>query len=287
VTTSIGIVGTGPVAQALGCLLCRRGAPVVAVASRDRSRAEAAAAFMGRGVQAVGYGDLPGLAGRILVAVADQGLGLVAEALAAAGLSGGVALHTCGARGPDALAALAARGTECGVVHPLQTVMTREQGVASLSGVTFGVCAGGGAKQWANEIVVTVGGHALALDVDRLPAYHAGAVMASNALVGVLDAALAMMARAGVEGPDAARALGPLVHTTVENTLANGPVAALTGPVVRGDAATVAAHVAVLRDMPPTVGALYTAAARRLIDIASARGLAGAGRRAVELALEG
>jgi predicted short-subunit dehydrogenase-like oxidoreductase (DUF2520 family) len=291
----VAIVGAGVVAQALGRLLADGGEPIVALAARNRSRAEQAARFIrgsGGSIQIVEYSELPHLATHVLIAVSDQGIEPVAEALAKAGMRSGVALHTCGARGPDALRALRAAGVACGMLHPLQTIMSAEQGVKSLADATFGLSGDRRAMEWADEIVeivrtVTGGrGQSLHIEAGRLSYYHAGAVMASNALVAALDAAVILLAHAGVERDAALRAIGPLARTSVDNALDSGPQAALTGPVVRGDAATVAAHREALRDVDPTVAKLYEAAAGHLLQLAKQRGLSEASVRAVEKVLE-
>ena len=125
-------MGAGAVAQALGRLLYLRGEPVIALAARNHTRAERAATFIGPSVQVVPYSELPRLSTRVLVAVSDDAIGLVAETLARAGMCKGVALYTSGARGPEALAPLRAVGVACGMLHPLQTVIDREQGVKRL-----------------------------------------------------------------------------------------------------------------------------------------------------------
>ena len=135
---------------------------------------------------------------------------------------------------------------------------------------------------WGDEIVeivriVTGGdGRSLHIDADRSSYYHAGAVMASNALMAVLDAAMILMAHAGVGRDAALRAIGPLARTSLQNALASGPQAALTGPVARGDAATVAAHTEALRSVEPTVAKLYEASAMHLLQLARQRGLSDA-----------
>jgi predicted short-subunit dehydrogenase-like oxidoreductase (DUF2520 family) len=291
----VAIVGAGAVAQALGRLIAGGGEAVVALSSRNRSRAEHAARFIGGpggSIQIVELSEVPRLATHVLIAVSDQGIGPVAEALAAAGMRSGVALHTCGARGPDALAALRTAGVACGMLHPLQTIMSAEQGVTSLADVTFGLSGDQEAIRWAGEIVeiirIATGGHgqSLHIEADRLSYYHAGAVMASNALVAALDAAVILLAHAGVKRDAALRAVGPLARTSLDNALGSGPQAALTGPIVRGDAATVAAHREALRDVDPTVAKLYEAAAGHLLQLAKQRGLSEASVRAVELALD-
>ncbi len=102
----------------------------------------------------------------------------------------------------------------------------------------------------------------------------------------VLDAAMILLAHAGVGRDDALRAIGPLARTSLQNALASGPQAALTGPVVRGDAATVAAHTEALRSVEPTVAKLYEASAMHLLQLARQRGLSDASVRAVELVLD-
>ena len=283
------------------------GEPIVALASRTPLRAEAAARFINGpelpagadgaaapvpAVVAVGIAELPRLATRVLIAVSDRAVEPVAEALASAGMRSGAALHTCGAGGPDALRALRMKGVACGMLHPLQTIMTAEQGVKSLAEAAFGLSGDSEATRWGDEIVeairmVTGGdGQALHIDADRSSFYHAGAVMASNALNAVLDAAMILMAHAGVAREPALRAIAPLARTSLQNALASGPRAALTGPVVRGDAATVAAHTEALRHVEPTVAKLYEASALHLLQLARQRGLSEASVRAVEVVLD-
>ena len=291
-------------AQALGRLMAAGGEPIVALAGRTRQRAEHAARFITgpaapggpggpggtvRAVRAVAVAELPNLATRILIAVSDQAVETVAEALASAGMQSGAVLHTCGAKGPEALKALQMKGVACGMLHPLQTVMTAEQGVTSLADATFGLSGDWDATLWADEIVqIVTGAHdrSLHIEAGRTACYHGGAVMASNALMAVLDAAVSLMGHAGVGRDEALRAIGPLARTSLENALANGPQAALTGPVARGDAATVAAHRDAMRHVEPTVARLYDASARHLLQLARRRGLSDESVRAVEQALE-
>jgi len=282
----IAIVGAGAVAQALGRSLALRGAPVVALASRSRLRAEEAAPFLGPWVTLVASSELPGLATRVLVAVSDEAIPAVAETLARAGMKGGAALHTCGAKGPEALAALRAAGVACGMLHPLQTFADPPPGVERLERITFGLAGDRQALDWADEIVRLLEGRGLYIASDRLSWYHAGAVLASNALLAVIDAATILMERAGVERKAALRALEPLSRTSLDNVFARGPRAALTGPIARGDIATVAAHLEALEEAPPGVDALYRGIAHHLLQLARERGLADSAVRALESMIE-
>jgi predicted short-subunit dehydrogenase-like oxidoreductase (DUF2520 family) len=281
----IGIVGTGAVALALGRLMYLAGQPVVAVASRSRRRATEAALFIGASAHAATLDELPQRAERILIAVSDDVIAEVARALAENGMSSGVVLHTCGAIGPSALAALGGHVAR-GVVHPLQTIRDAEQGIESLVGAFFMTCGDEPATAWARTIAAAAGGQAIEIAADRAACYHAGAVMASNALMGVLDAAVRLMEAAGIEPSRALLALAPLARASLDNALADGPDVALTGPVARGDAGTIAAHVEALRAAPTTVRELYDAASRHLLAMAKGRGLPDASAEAVEAALD-
>jgi predicted short-subunit dehydrogenase-like oxidoreductase (DUF2520 family) len=268
-------------AQALGRLLLERGEPVAAIASRNPDRAAAAARFIG-GVEAVAFAELPRRARRLLIAVPDDALSALACVLSEAGMRQGSAVHTCGTRGPEALAALAAHGVSCAALHPLQTVATPEQGVMALPGAAFGITGEGPAAAWAAHIAGLLDGLILRIAADRRPLYHAAAVMASNYVVGLIDAAVALMNAAGVDEEDALRAIAPLVRSSSENALNLGPVKALTGPIERGDLETVSLHSKAMAQAPQSVREFYRAAGLHVVTLARRRGLAGELARKLE-----
>jgi predicted short-subunit dehydrogenase-like oxidoreductase (DUF2520 family) len=106
----IGIVGAGRVAQTLGRLFSENGRPVAAIAGRNPGRTALAALFIGGSATPVTIEELPTLSSHVLIAVSDRGVKPVAEILAKSGFRCGVALHTCGAKGPQALAVLENQG---------------------------------------------------------------------------------------------------------------------------------------------------------------------------------
>ncbi len=277
---TIAILGAGRLAQALGRLLRDRGHPVAALASRNPQHAKSAAAFVG--AEPVPLNQLR--ANRLLIAVSDDALEEVAAALDPAPA---VALHTCGSQGPEALDALARRGTDCGVLHPLQTIATPEQGLQALPGSSFALTGAPEAAAWAREIVAALGGTPLEIAPGRLPLYHAAAVLASNAVIGLLDAAVILLVSAGLDESAALRALAPLVSSSAANALALSPEAALTGPIQRGDLETVRRHLRALETAPETAAGLYRAAGRHLLTLARRRGLSPERARQIEDLLEG
>ena len=268
--------------RALGRLLHDAGEPVTCVASRNLDHARAAAAAIGPNVGAVAYAQLPAHAVRLLICVPDSALEEVAATVPA---TSGLALHTCGARGPDALRPLALRGVACGAIHPLQT-LTAATPSDALRGIAFAVAGHPDAVAWAARIAALAGGTILPIRDELRPLYHAAAVMASNYLTALLDAARILIIAAGVPPAAALPALAPLVRTSIENALALGPAAALTGPIERGDAVTVAHHLRALAAAPATLRSLYCAAGLHTLDLARARGLAPGPSSAIESLLQ-
>jgi predicted short-subunit dehydrogenase-like oxidoreductase (DUF2520 family) len=102
------------------------------------------------------------------------------------------------------------------------------------------------------------------------PLYHAALAGGANHLTTLVNESAALLARCGVEHP--ARMLGPLLGAALDNALRSGDQA-LTGPVARGDAGTVAAHLRELRKVSPEGLAAYVAMARLTADRALAAGL--------------
>jgi predicted short-subunit dehydrogenase-like oxidoreductase (DUF2520 family) len=277
----IGIAGTGRIAQAFGRLLRGSGEPVVAVAGRNPERTQAAAVFIGA-VKATTLSNLPQFATRILIAVSDEAITEVAATLAAAGMHGGSALHTCGALGPEALDPLSRVGVSCGALHPLQTVATPEQGVIVLRNVSFAVDGEGAALRWAEGIVSLLEGRTLHIRPSHRVLYHAAAVMAANYTVALLDAAVMLMKAAGVAEQEAMEALAPLAQNSLANALTLGPAKALTGPVSRGDKSTIAKHLRALADVPGPTRELYRCAGLQALAVARSQGLSDTKAKAVE-----
>jgi predicted short-subunit dehydrogenase-like oxidoreductase (DUF2520 family) len=268
----VGIAGTGRMAKALGALMVRRGVAVSAVAGRCGKSAEEAARFIGA-ARAVALSELPVHASRIVIAVTDGAISGVAAEIAEAGLRGGIVLHTSGAVGPKALDVLRDAGNAVGVLHPLQTVPSAERGLEALPGATFAFAGDDEAIEWAAELTERLGGRALRVDVERWHHYHAGAVMACNYQMTLVDTALELMAMAGIGRDAALDALGPILRETTENVLKLGPEQALTGPIRRGDAGTIRRHLAAVEDASPETKRLYVAAGLRTIALAERAGL--------------
>ena len=239
----IGIAGAGRVGQALGRLLHDAGLPVAAVASRTNTRASAAAAFVGAGVKAVGYADLPRCCSRLIIAVPDDALSRVACLLREFGWKDGLVIHTSGVHGTGVLDCLQAEGSSCAALHPLQTVPSPQQGVKSLLGCQYVLTGTGEAAEWAREIVALLGGRLLELPNEARALYHAAAVLLCNDFVVLAEAGFRLLEEAGLSREEAARAFVSLADESLRNVFSMPRGAALTGPVARGDSGTIQKHL--------------------------------------------
>jgi predicted short-subunit dehydrogenase-like oxidoreductase (DUF2520 family) len=213
---------------------------------------------MRRGAPTADYEDFSGC-GLILVAVPDDAIAAVGRELAGAALSfyRKVVLHTSGALSSSELEPLRQRGASVGSLHPLQTF---GRPVDSLAGVYFAVEGDPPAERAALALVRAWHGNPLRLEARQKALYHAAATFASPLLMPLLECAARLMQRAGVPAKTAVRALLPLVATTVEN-FAHAGRQSWTGPLARGDAATVRRHLQTLSRQERALFDYYRASA--------------------------
>jgi predicted short-subunit dehydrogenase-like oxidoreductase (DUF2520 family) len=219
----------------------------------------------------------------VLIASTDEAIGEVAAELAGAGaiVAAQVVLHLSGLLDRGALHALAPTGAGLGSFHPLQSVPDPDTAAARLRGAYAGLEGDERAVAAGQDLAAVLGMHPIRLAPGTKPAYHAGAVIASNYLVSLAALAEGLAREAGVPPADAMRLYLPLMQGTVAS-LSLGPVAALTGPIRRGDAATVRRHLAAL---DPGQRVVYRALGRIALRLAREAGLAEPLADAVERSL--
>lgn len=268
---TVGVVGAGPVGTALGVAISRAGWQVAAVASRDAGRRDRfcdlvpeARAF----IEPAAVLDEVELA---ILAVPDDAIVSVLEPLRLYG--GQTLVHTSGLLGAEILQPALAAGSHIGAFHPLVSFTDDvERSVASLAGATVAIEGDDLIMGMLADLAAAIGGVAVRLPRGTKPAYHAAAVLASGGLVALMDAIVTLGATAGLDERGAVAIYGRLMEQTLANARANGVAAALTGPIVRGDAGTLEAHLEVMRRLAPDAVELYLAAAERELRIAVERG---------------
>jgi predicted short-subunit dehydrogenase-like oxidoreductase (DUF2520 family) len=267
----VGVVGAGRVGPALAAALRLAGhRPVAASGVSDASRRRAEALLPG--VPLLPPDEVLAHADLVLLTVPDDALPDLAAGLAETGAvrPGQLIAHTSGRYGTAVLdPALRAGGLPL-ALHPVMTFTGTPVDVQRLAGCTFGVTAPEELRMAAEALVIEMGGEPEWIPEHARPLYHAALALGANHLVTLVAQSMDLLRTAGVSAPD--RMLGPLLGAALDNALRSGD-AALTGPVARGDAGTVAAHLAELRAHAPHALPGYLAMARTTADRALDHGL--------------
>jgi predicted short-subunit dehydrogenase-like oxidoreductase (DUF2520 family) len=265
----LNIVGAGHVGRALGRLFAAHGVFAVQdVLTRGIDSARAAAAFIGAG-QAVGDAGALRPAAVWMLAVADDRIGEVAALLAASvPVQGAVVFHCSGAKASGELAALRAAGAHVASVHPVRSFADPAAVAASFDGTFCGVEGDAAALALLLPAFEAIGARPVRIDAAAKTVYHAASVFASNYLVTVLDAALRAYQAAGIPRETALELARPLASESLANVFRLGPETALSGPIARGDTATVARQQAAVGAWDAPTGNLYEALATATWDLA-------------------
>ncbi|MFI6937206.1 Rossmann-like and DUF2520 domain-containing protein [Streptomyces sp. NPDC050287] len=268
---TVGVVGAGRVGPALAASLQLAGhRPVAASGVSDASRRRAAQLLPD--VPLVPPAEVMERADLVLLTVPDDVLPGLVKGLAETGAvrPGQLLVHTSGRYGAKVLDPALRAGALPLALHPAMTFTGTPVDVQRLAGCSFGVTAPQELRLAAEALVIEMGGEPEWIAEEMRPLYHAALALGANHLVTLVAQSMELLRASGVEAPD--RMLGPLLGAALDNTLRSGD-AALTGPVARGDAGTVAAHVEELRKHAPQAVAGYLAMARATADRALAHGL--------------
>lgn len=277
----VGVISAGRVGTALGVALERAEHVVVACSaiseeSRQRARRRLPDSLIRPAPDVASDAEL------LLLAVPDTELAGIVSGLAATGAvrAGTIVMHTSGATGIGVLAPLTEQGCLPLAIHPAMTFTGSEEDIDRLSESCFGITAADEIGfAIAEALTLEIGAEPFRVEESARTLYHAALCHGANHLVTVIDDALAAL-RAALPGrlgsnvaedPDgiAERVLGPLVRAALANTLRDGH-AALTGPVARGDSATLARHLGVLAGVDTDLAEAYRANALRTAHRAGA-----------------
>ena len=266
----VGVVGAGRVGTALAVALGRAGHEVSVVsavsdASIRRIEQRLPGVAIRQPPEVVASADL------VLMTVPDDVLPGLVAGLAATGaaVEGRLIAHASGRHGLGVLDPVVRAGALPLALHPVMTFTGREDDVDRIKGVSFGVTAPDPLRPAAEALVIEMGGEPVFIAEEQRDLYHAALASGANYLVTLVVQASDLLRDAGVTHP--ARMLGPLLSAALDNALRLGD-AALTGPVARGDADTVASHVNALRADAPEALPAYLALARLTADRAVAAG---------------
>ncbi len=244
---SITLVGSGRLATALGLALRRAGYTIPEVVSRSRRHASALARRLG--AKAATFGSARLDSDLVWLCITDDAIASTARALRPlTDWKGKTAFHSSGALSSAELAPLRRAGARVASVHPMMTFASGS--APSLVKVPVAVEGGRAAVSLASRIARDLGGEVFRILAKSKPLYHVAGSFASPLLIATLAAAEELVARAGIPRRSAPRVLQALVEQSVRNYLVKGKDVAFTGPIARGDVATVRRHLAALQRTP-------------------------------------
>ena len=218
---------------------------------------------------------IPGLAARILwLCVPDAAIASTAAWLAheRSDLSGQLVVHSSGALDRSVLAAAAHAGARTASIHPMMSFPTRR--IVPQAGVRFAVeTADDATRQELFRLIRRLHGNPFAIQGTGKAMYHAGAMFASPLLVAALNAGVRCLQQAGIQEKEALTLLCPMAAATVANVQRRGLRRSFSGPIARGDTATLKLHREALASHP-LMAHLYDALARLAAEDLLSDGLA-------------
>jgi predicted short-subunit dehydrogenase-like oxidoreductase (DUF2520 family) len=265
------LVGAGRVGTAVAALLKSAGHTVSGVMSRSPSSVARAVEILAAPRMDLDPARWPD-ADVVLIGAGDGAIeGIASEA--ASELQGRVVVHFAGALGVEPLRHAVDAGAVGCALHPVQACPDVGTAIERLSGSAWGVtCSRPEAEAWASEIIrKDLDGDPRVVAEDHRPLWHAASVVTSNGIAALLASSEALLDEIGVAAP--VDVVGPLAAGTVANARQGGGGGrTLTGPVVRGDVATVRSHLHAVAERAPSLLDTYVTVTRLVLAVATRSG---------------
>jgi predicted short-subunit dehydrogenase-like oxidoreductase (DUF2520 family) len=272
---SVSIIGVGRIGGALAIALSRRDFVIDRLVHRDDSTVNRILPLLPSTVRAEKpTADLVTIESDIvLIATPDPDIEPVAKALSKRLKPGRVVLHTSGSLSSAVLSSLSAAGHFTGSIHPLISISDPVAGADTFERAFFCIEGHDRAIASARLIAESLGGKTFSIDSDRKPLYHAAAVTACGHVTALIDIAIEMLSKCGVEKAAAHEILQPLIDSTSENLRSLSPAQALTGSFARLDSDAVQRHISAIgSEMSADILDVYLLLGERSLELAASNG---------------
>ncbi len=184
-----------------------------------------------------------------------------------------VVLHCSGALSSEILTPAREKSAFVGSLHPLQSFAAKTFAGNPFEGIIFAAEGDENAVETAKRAAMDLGAaQCIEIETSGKRLYHAAAVVASNYLVTLMNLSFDLLEASGISREDAFGVLSPLIRGTLANIEAAGIPDALTGPVARGDAETVAGHLQDMDEKMPENSRIYRLLGLYTLEIAKKKG---------------
>jgi len=273
----VSLVGAGAVGSTLLTKLFEQGCEVVSIVSRSGKPALALAKETQCRKVSTSLTDISADTDILLIAVPDTAMAEVVRSVASQKhlrFSRMLVVHTSGVHSTEVLKTLQRRGAAVASMHPVQSFPKSKPvraRVKSLEGIAYGVEGEAKALERVNTLVRSLGGRSVHVSKDLKPLYHAACVFASNYGIALLNAVMETCQPLEFRA-QWREVMLPLFTSSVENALKSSPSEGLTGPIARGDFATVMMHLDSLQRNAPQLVPFYCAAGVETARIARTKG---------------
>lgn len=271
---TINVIGCGNVGKTLCRLWTRHNLlEVRSVLNRSRQSGASAVDFVGEGRAVDDYSQLE-RTDLTMISTSDESIETCCRRLVDSGIlaPGTIVFHTSGSLPSSLLDPARSRGASIAGLHPVKSFADPERAVESFSGTFCAVEGDAAAREVLSELMHRCGAITFDVSPESKTVYHAATVFASNYLVALLEIGLRCFERAGISRETALKVMDPIVSGTARNVIDTGPVAALTGPIARGELSVVQRQAEALGDWDGDIQRLYAALGRVAVELSAAQG---------------
>ncbi len=244
----VSIIGVGRVGGALAIALSRKHFVIENLVVRNEETANKVAQIIEPKPEILTLKNLTNLSSEIVfIAAQDFEIENAAKNLAEKlKKSKPIVFHTSGSLSSEVLNSLKEIGCRTGSIHPLVSLSDAVLGAERFKDAYFCLEGDAEAVKTAQNIVADLGGKPFSIETKFKTLYHASAVTACGHLVALIDVAIEMLEKCGLDKNQAKEALLPLIKSTVENLEVQTTAEALTGTFARADVETFEKHLAAL-----------------------------------------
>ncbi len=278
---TISIIGAGKLGGALAIALNKKKFSIENLIARNLETAGKIAKLISPKPKILPSGNLSEVASDvILIATQDSEIEPAAARLADQLKTKPFVFHTSGSLSSEVLRRLKSIGCSTGSIHPLVSISDARRGADRFANAYFCVEGDAEAVKTAEAIVGKLGGKSFSVAAEYKTLYHAAAVTACGHLVALIDAAIEMLTKCGLDEKNARAILTPLIKSTVTNLETQTTAEALTGTFARADVETLRRHLEILQaNVAPETLEIYLRLGERSLPLAAAQG---AGRENLE-----
>ncbi len=267
---AISIIGAGRLGTSLGSALSKKGYRIKLLSCRTSLSAEESQKIIGEGkastdnIETARAGDI------VILCLPDEEILNVTKELMNARIrwSEKFIFHCSGLLSSEVLKPLKEKGALTASIHPVQSFAHKSTPPEQFENIYFGLEGETKALKESQKIIQKLGGRSFIIEAGNKALYHTACSIASNFFVVLLDTASSLLNQVGLQEEQAFQVLLPLVKGTLHNVKKFDIRTSLTGPVIRGDKASIEKHLEALRQFPPFYE-MYRRLAFQALEIAS------------------